>query len=72
MLEKATYPRKISSSETISIYEKPFSVGHKFKGQVVLVLFSSKNLPWLCHNREGKLLKTIKDNRFSKENLYSL
>lgn len=71
-LEKATYPRLVASSGTIAIYNKAFTVGLKFKGKITLVKFNPKDLSWVCRDKEGTILRTIRDSRFSKENLYSL
>jgi hypothetical protein len=71
-LAKATYPRKISSSGTIALYEKNFTVGHKYARQVVFVKFSPTEIGWICQNKNKETLKFIPDPRFSKENLYNL
>lgn len=72
MLAKATYPRRISANGVIALYDKNFSVGFKFRGQITLVKFSSKEVAWICRNQKGDILKTIKDDRFSKESLFNL
>ena len=72
LLAQAVYPRKISASGVISIYDKPFSIGAKHKGLIVLVTFDPKRLEWICMDRQQHILKTIPDPRFSAQNLFNL
>ena len=72
LLQKAKYPRKISANGSIVIYDKAFSVGQKFKGQITILTFLPKKLSWVCKNQRGEILKVLKDTRFSKKNLLSL
>lgn len=72
MLAKARYPRLISSSGTIVIYDKAFSVGQKYAGEVTIVQFLPNEVAWECKNQKKETLRVIQDPRFSKENLYNL
>lgn len=72
LLAQAIYPRSVSSAGAISLYSKHFSVGLKHKGTVVFCKFSPKDIAWLCLDKDQNILKTIPDNRFSRENLYNL
>lgn len=71
-LAEAIYPRLISSVGTIRVYNKVFSVGRKYAGQVTFLNFSPKEVAWICLNREKEILKVIPDPRFSKKNLFDL
>jgi hypothetical protein len=72
LLSQAIYPRKVSSSGTVALYSKSFSVGLKHKGAVVFCKFSSRDTAWLCLDKDQNILKTIPDERFSRDNLYNL
>lgn len=72
LLSQAVYPRKVSSAGTVAIYSKNFSVGLKHKGTVLFCKFSPKDIAWLCLDKDQHILKTIPDERFSRENLYNL
>ena len=72
LLAQAIYPRKVSSSGVITIYDKPFSVGRKHRGLITFVTFSPKDLAWICLDHNKQILKVLPDPRFSKENLYNL
>ncbi len=72
LLSQVIYPRKVSSAGTITLYSKSFSVGLKHKGTVVFCKFSPKDVAWLCLDKDQNILKTIPDDRFSRENLYNL
>lgn len=71
-LAKAIYPRLISSTGSIRVYNKAFSVGQQFKGQVTFLNFSPTEIAWICLNRDNQILKVIPDPRFTEENLYNL
>lgn len=71
-LAKAIYPRKISSKGTIVIYSKVVSVGLPFKGQIVFLNFSPKDIAWLVLDQNKNIIKAIPDPRFSEQNLYNL
>lgn len=72
LLAQAIYPRKVSSAGTVALYSKNFSVGLKYNGTVVFCKFSPKDIAWLCLDQNQNILKTIPDNRFSRDNLYNL
>jgi hypothetical protein len=72
LLSQAIYPRKVSSAGTVAIYSKNFSVGLKHKGAVVFCKFSPKDITWLCLDKDQNILRTIPDERFSRDNLYFL
>jgi hypothetical protein len=72
-LEKAIYPRKVSTAGAITLYNKSFQVGLKHRGKIVCMKFRSTDLSWMAidyHTTE--LLKIIPDPRFSRENLFNL
>lgn len=71
-LAQAIYPKKVSTSGTTTVYNKPFQVGAQHKGINVFVKFDPKNVAWLFFDQLGNLLKTIPDPRFSRENLFNL
>ncbi|MBL7775880.1 MAG: transposase [Saprospiraceae bacterium] len=71
-LAQAIYPKKVSVGGTTTVYNKPFQVGAQHKGKIVFVKFDPKNVAWLFFDQLGNLLKTIPDNRFSRENLFNL
>lgn len=72
-LQKAIYPRKVSSCGTICVYNKFFQVGIKHKGKIVFLKFQPHTISWLLFEYENKeLIKTIPDPRFSRENLFNL
>jgi len=71
-LAQAVYPRKVSSSGTTTIYNKPFQIGLPHKGKTVFVKFDPANIAWLFLDQNGNLLKTISDPRFSRDNLFNL
>ena len=72
LLAKAVYPRKISASGTITIYEKHFSIGLKYRGLIVFLVFNPKKLQWVCMDQDKNILKTLPDPRFCEQNLYNL
>ena len=71
-LSQAVYPRKVSSCGTIALYSKSFSVGLQHKGAVVFCKFSPRDIAWLCLDKDKDILRTIPDERFSREKLYNL
>ena len=72
-LEKALYPRKVAANGSICIYGKVFQIGHKYRGQVVYLKFQAQNLAWLAFGQPGgDLVNTIRDERFSRDNLFNL
>lgn len=71
-LAKAIYPRLISTSGTVRIYNKPFSIGKHLRQQVTFLNFSPKEIAWICLNRDKQIIKVIPDDRFSEKNLYQL
>lgn len=72
LLSGAIYPRKVSSSGTVALYSKPFSVGLKHRGKIVFCKFSPKDIAWLCLDRDQNILRTIPDSRFSEDRLFRL
>ncbi len=72
LLAQAIYPRLISTGGTIRVYNKSFSVGQKYAGQVTFLNFSPQEMAWVCLSREKKILKVIPDYRFSERNLFEL
>lgn len=72
LLAKATYPRRVSSSGAVSLYSKGFSVGLKYRDTVVFCRFSPVHTAWVCSHKDGHVIKTIPDDRFSRDNLYHL
>ena len=72
LLSKAVFPRKVSSSGVITIYDKPFSVGRKHRGLIVFVIFDPKIISWTCLDSQKRILKTIPDPRFSENNILNL
>lgn len=71
-LAKAIYPRKISSCGTVALYGKIFSIGAAYRGQVVFFKFDPKLIGWICLNQNKDIIKSIRDHRFDKDNLYNL
>lgn len=72
LLSQAVFPRRVSSSGVISIYDKPFSVERKNAGKTVFITFDAKEIQWTCRDEEKVILKTIPDNRFSETNILNL
>lgn len=72
LLAQALYPRKASTNGVISLYEKPFSIGAKYRGQVVFVTFQPDELNWLCVDKNKQVIKILDDPRFQPDNLYNL
>ena len=72
LLAKAIYPRKISANGVITIYDKTFSVGAKYRGMIVFVTFDPKDLAWICMDEQKQILKVMPDPRFSEKSLYNL
>ena len=71
-LATAIYPRLITSTGTIKIYNKTLSVGKKYARQICLLNFSPEKIAWICLNRKKEILKVIPDPRFSEKNLFDL
>lgn len=72
LLEKATFPRRVSCNGTISIYSHVFSIGRTYKRQDVILTFCGQQVAWIAHDPKGEQIKVIPDTRFSKENIYNL
>ncbi len=71
-LAKASYPRKINMNGAVSIYNKVVQVHHKYRNTTVVLKFDPELIAWNVFDQSGKLLKTIPDDRFSKQNLFDL
>jgi len=71
-LAQAIYPRKISSSGTIVIYNKVFNIGLPFKNQIVFLKFSPKDIAWMVLDQNQNIIKVMPDYRFNEQNLYNL
>ncbi len=71
-LAKAVYPRKVSSGGTICIHNKHFQAGYQYRNQIVFAKFDPQHVAWNIWDINQKILKTIPDQRFSKENLFNL
>jgi hypothetical protein len=72
LLGEARYSRRVSSSGTISLYGKSFSVGASNKGKAVLAKFNPAELAWTVSFSDTTLCKCIPDPRFGRENLMNL
>lgn len=72
LLAKAIYPRKISTNGVITIYDQPFSIGAKYRGQIVFVTFDPKEIAWICIDQDKQILKILPDPRFHEQHLYNL
>ena len=71
-LAQVVYPRKVSSSGTISLYGRPFQVGWAHKHKVVLLKFDPQQIAWLCMDRDQNIINTFVDLRFNADNLFNL
>lgn len=72
LLAKAVYPKKVSAGGTTTVYNKPFQVGAQHKGKTILVRFDPQSIAWIFEDQHGNLLKTMPDQRFSRQNLFNL
>lgn len=71
-LAKVIYPRKVSSGGTICIHSKHFQAGFQYRGQIVFAKFDPSCIAWIVLGANQQIIKTIPDQRFSKENLFNL
>lgn len=71
-LAKAVYPRKVSKTGAVDIYNKPFQVGATHKGKTVFVKFDQTNIAWTFLDQNENQIKIIPDPRFSREKLFNL
>jgi transposase InsO family protein len=71
-LSSKTLQRKVSSTGIIALYGKHFQVHLKFKGQYVFLKFNKTIMGWDVINTNKEFLKTISDERFSKNNIILL
>jgi len=71
-LAQSVYIRKVSSGGTISIHSKHFQAGFKHRQQFVIVKFDPTTTAWNVLDMNQTIIKTIPDERFSKENLFNL
>lgn len=72
LLQKAIYPRKGNINGAVSIYDKTFQVERKHRKTIVVLTFDPNTTAWKVQDQNGNLLKTIPDDRFSKEKLLDL
>jgi len=71
-LEQATFPRKVSASGVIQLYNKDFNVGMAYKHQIVKIKFQAQSLSWVALDDKNQTIKLWPDDRFSPENLFNL
>jgi len=71
-LEKATFPRKVSASGVIHLYNQDFNVGLAYKHQIVKIKFQAQSLSWIALDDKNQIIKLWPDSRFSPENLFNL
>lgn len=71
-LAKVIYPRKVSAIGAISIHSKQFHIGIQFGKQVMFVKFDPQAIAWTVLDAKHNIIKVIRDERFSKENLFNL
>ena len=71
-LAQAIYPRKVSANGSIMLYGQTFQVGLKFRRQILFLKFDPSGLAWLCFNENNDIVKTLPDERFTRQNLYEL
>lgn len=71
-LAKASYPRKINMNGALCIYNKTFQVQRKYRNTTAVLKFDPEHIAWNVYDQSGNLLKTIPDDRFSKQKLFDL
>lgn len=71
-LAQVVYPRKVSANGAFALYGQQFQAGLPYKGQVIFVTFVSKQVAWMCLDKDQNLIKIIPDERFSEETLFNL
>ncbi len=71
-LAQVIYPRKVSARGTIALYNQPFQVGFKFRGQVLFVKLDPMKVKWLCLDENQNIVRILSDERLVKQNLYNL
>lgn len=72
LLQKAAYPRKVNTNGAISIYDKVFQVERKHRKTIVVLTFDPSTTAWNVCDQNGTPIKSIPDDRFSKEKLLDL
>ncbi len=71
-LAHRTLQRKVALSGSVVLYGKVFQVHASFKRQFVNIKFNTPHTAWDVIDQQGKLIKSIEDQRFNPENIISL
>ena len=71
-LESKTLQRKVATSGNVSIYGKVSYLDAKIKGTLAFFKFDSIKMQWIACNSNKDILKSVPDDRFSKENIFLL
>ena len=71
-LGSKTLQRKVAVCGNVSIYGKALYIASKLKGALVFCKFDPIKHQWIIYNSNKEVLKSLPDNRFSKENILLL
>lgn len=72
LLAEKTLQRKVASGGTVALYCKTFQAHANLKRQFVSIKFNPSKIGWDIFEQNGKHLKFVADERFSKENIILL
>lgn len=56
-LAQHRWPRKVSQTGQISLYNRNYSVGRPYAEQIVIVRLDASSLEWIVENRQGEVIR---------------